>query len=224
MSGMRIPQALSEVARALEDARALGFLGPAPIELHVRHARGFVAALGAGQVESLLDLGCGAGVPGLVMAAMLPETSVVLLDANLRKTSYLTGVVQELGFGERVTVLRTRAELAGRLPEWRETIEVVVARSFGPPGATAECGSALVRVGGRMVVSEPPDPIQAADGDRIQSVSSERWPENGLGLLGLARGKLVVHEGFGYRNLEKRATIGERYPRRSGLPGQRPLF
>lgn len=213
--------------RHLEKARVLGFLGPGPVERHLVHAIGFAAAVGANQVASLLDLGSGAGVPGLILAAMMPEAEVVLLDANLRRTNFMTGAVEDLGYGSRVTVLRERAELVGRLPRWREAFDVVVARSFGSTGATGECGSSLVRVGGLVVVSEPPSNPTGPRGTAVPpsaGAERERWPLSGASRLGLTPRRPVVLGGFSFQVLDKTAPIDDRFPRRPGLPGQRPLF
>lgn len=215
------------VQRALGIGRQLGLLGPAPIELHVRHARGFLEVIGGTAPQRLLDLGSGAGVPGLLLAAMLADTQVVLLDSNLRRTEFLARTVAELGLGDRVTVLRGRAEDVAQRTEWRETQDVVVARSFGPPANTAECGAGLVRTGGVMVVSDPPlpDPPHPEPGTVDGSgADAGRWPTKGLSALGLSPRPGVVSQGFSFQVLDKVAPCPSRYPRRSGLPRQRPLF
>lgn len=220
-----VSQDLADVTESLERARELGLLGPAPVDQHVRHAQGFVAAIGQNAVGTLLDLGSGAGVPGLLLAAMLPQVRVVLLDANLRRTTFSASVVEDLELSSRVMVLRDRAEEAGRLPAWRERFDVVVGRAFGAPGPTAECGSPFLRVDGLMVVSEPPRPDDRTSlGEPCLPEAKQRWPPSGLWLLGLIPGERVFREGFSLQVLEKKAAISDRFPRRSGLPGQRPLF
>jgi hypothetical protein len=73
-------------------AREAGFLGPGPIERHLRHARGFVD-LGRMEADTesprILDLGSGGGLPGLVVAGSWPEATVVLLEANERRAGLL---------------------------------------------------------------------------------------------------------------------------------------
>ncbi len=210
---------MSQVIDTLDRARRLGFLGSAPVESHIVHARGFVSVLdGIQPPRTVLDLGSGAGVPGLVMAWMMPETRMVLLDSNLRKTKFLTEAVVALGLGERVTVVRERAEVLGRLPEWREALDVVVARAFGTSANVAECGAGLLAVGGRLIVSEPP-PVA-----RALVRPAERWPLAGLDIVGMAPGGRLERGGFGFQILEKVSRIPEIYPRRRGLPGTRPLF
>lgn len=172
------------LAAALGRARQLGFLGPGPIDRHVRHGHGFARVLerrlevgptgAAGEVmgaaarrgsradraatspRRLLDLGSGGGVPGLVIAVDLPRAEVVLLEANGRRADLLMAAVRSCALDARVEVLRQRAEETGRDPAYRGGFDAVVARSFGPPPVTAECAAPLLRPGGVLVTSEPP--------------------------------------------------------------------
>lgn len=195
------------VERALAEARALGFLGPGPLDQHERSAQAFLEALPPLATSGrMLDLGSGGGVPGLLLAAALPTSSWVLLDNHRRRTSFLSRVVADLGWGGRVEVLRAPAEQAAHDPRYRGRFAAVVSRSFGPPATTAECGAAFLVTGGRLLVAEPPAPDPA------------RWPDDGLAVLGLrqlAGGSIAVLQ----RIAEPRADVPrswralERHPR-----------
>lgn len=195
----------------LERARDLGFLGPGSLEPHVAHARGFAAVAGDPPPELVLDLGSGGGLPGLVLLALWPRTRGVLLDSNERRTAFLAEAVAALGWGDRVVVVRARAEQAGRDPTLRGRVPLVVSRGFGPPPVVAECAAPLLHVGGRLVVSEPPE------GD-------SRWPKAPLAELGLVAEALVVVPEGRFQALRQVAACPERYPRRVGVPGKRPLW
>lgn len=219
MHGTEPEPALASIPMAalvaiLEQARQVGFLGPGPVQAHVRHALGFAAAIGPAP-QSLLDMGSGAGVPGLVLALQWPTAEVVLLDANQRRADALRAAVAGLGMAGRVEVVRARAESAGRDPRWREGFEVVVARGFGPPPVTAECGSPFASVGGLLVVSDPPSP----SGGRLAG----RWPPAPLSALGLVPRPAAPHE-HSFQVLDKTASCPPRFPRRVGIPAKRPLF
>ncbi len=167
------PPVADGVLSALAEAQQMGFLGGRSIGAVVVHARGFLGPIA--HVERVVDLGSGAGVPGLIIAADRPDTEVVLLDASARRTDWLRRVVRRLGWDDRVTVVTGRAEVVARDPVWRERQPAVVARSFAAPLATAECAAGLLALGGTLVVSEPP------------SADPARWPAEALAHLGLDR-------------------------------------
>lgn len=194
---------------ALAEARALGFLGPGPLEQHVASAERFAVAIEeVGAAGPALDLGSGGGVPGLVLAEWFGDWTWVLLDAHRRRTSFLVSVVTRLGLSARVSVVRERAEVAGHSPDHRERYGVVTARSFGPPAATAEAASPFVSVEGVVVVAEPP-------GD------ADRWSADGLSVVGL---HLEAPRTEGVSVLRKVAPLASTFPREVKLQRRRPVF
>jgi 16S rRNA (guanine527-N7)-methyltransferase len=222
-------QSPAPLHQALEAAREAGFLGPGPVETHLRHAQGFVAlaqrqaALPANAgAPRLLDLGSGGGLPGLVIANQWPEASLVLLDANQRRTDFLTRTVIRLGLSDRVSVVNARAETFGRDPEYRATFDGVVVRSFGPPAVVAECAAPLLRTAGWIIVSEPPGGPESGAADS-GTQGPGRWPAEPLSELGLEP-LAFVQEEFGYQVLIQREPCPDRFPRRNGVPTKHPLF
>jgi 16S rRNA (guanine527-N7)-methyltransferase len=185
----------------LREAAALGFLGPGPVEPHVTHALRFDGVLRP--TAALLDLGSGGGVPGLILASVRPTVEVVLLDARTQRTDFLARAIGRLGWSERVTVLAGRAEALGRSPAWRGRFGAVVARSFGSPAETAECGAPFLAAGGQLVVSEPPDP------------AADRWPVDGLGLVGLRADEIGAGGLASFTQVE---PCPDRFPRRRRRP------
>jgi 16S rRNA (guanine527-N7)-methyltransferase len=219
---------LSEV---LAESRELGFLGPGPVADQLRHARGFAEAFaaaartdaegepppgpGAAQPATLVDLGSGGGVPGLVLARIWPQCRVALLEVATRRAGFLRKAIERLDCGDRVVVIRERAEVAGREPALRGRAQLVTARSFGGPATTAECAAPFLHSGGLLLVSEPPQP----PGDP----PAPRWPAEGLAQLGLAD-EGEYRTSFGFRILRSTSPCPERFPRRNGVPANRPLF
>lgn len=211
------PAGGAPLVRVLEQARDLGFLGPGPVEDHIAHAAGFAVAAG-GLPAVVVDLGSGGGVPALALAARWPEAGFVLIEAGVKRAAFLRQAVLDLGYVDRVEVRDERAEAAGRAPILRGAADLVTARSFGPPATTAECAVPFLAVGGRLVVSEPPD-----GGDH-----AGRWPTAGLAELGLEDAGVTVSDVDGhvghFRVLVQRVACSERYPRRNGVPAKRPLW
>jgi 16S rRNA (guanine527-N7)-methyltransferase len=210
-----VSAAQQELRRVLEDARAAGFLGPGPVEAHLAHAVGFAEAAEASLGRApgdFCDLGTGGGVPGLVLALRWDEAEALLVDSNERRSAALREAVARLGLGDRVGVLEQRAEIVGRPGPYRERYELVTARSFAGPGATAEIASGILGMGGYLVVSEPPvaDPT--------------RWSADGLESLGLGPPDRLVRADAHFAVLRKTAETPPRFPRGIGKPGKRPLW
>ena len=134
----------------IEDGRRLGFLGAAPVDEVIAHARAFVDAL-ASVTGSVVDLGSGGGIPGLVVANDRPDLELTLVDRRQKRTDALHRAVRRLGWADRVDV---RHADVTQLPAARW--DAAVARGFGPPEVTVRLAHAAVRPGGLIVVSEPP--------------------------------------------------------------------
>lgn len=157
-----------------------------------------------------MDLGTGAGLPGLVLAACWPATRWLFTDRRLRSESFVRWAIGLLGIAERASFVRGDVAELAREPALAAGFDMVAARAFGPPPVTAECATGFLAVGGRLVVSEPEDEVEA------------RWPGGPLGRLGLA----VQATGAGPRFVElvKVAPHEDRFPRRLAAIRRDPLY
>ena len=229
----------------LEESKDLGLLGPAPVNLHRRHALGFAEALERvwegepptiegsaadatriGEERRILDLGSGGGVPGFVLAEVWPTSSIDLLDASERRCCLLERWVSEAGWNPRVSVQCGRAEDLGRKASLRGSFDAVVARLFGRPAVTAECAAPFLTEGGFLVVSDPPEDASGTSLNEIlldPGHSGSRWPADKLALLGLEPA-LVITTPFHFTVLRQVRSCPDRFPRRTGVPAKRPLF
>ena len=111
-------------------------------------------ALGPG--TSLIDVGSGAGLPGVPLKIAFPALTLVLLEANRKKASFLQMLVRTLDL-DRVTVVRSRAEEAGHRDDLRETFDVVVSRAVAPLEVLAELTLPFCRVGGTVIAQKGED-------------------------------------------------------------------
>lgn len=192
--------------RAWERAQRRSVVGPGDPAVHLRLARGLADQLTV--PERAIDLGSGAGIPGLALAGFWPASRWTLLDAAARRVALMEETVASLGWGDRIMVVHGRAEEWAHDPAHRAQYDLVTSRSFGPPATTAECGVGFLRIGGILAVTEPPE----ADGSR--------WPVDRLAELGLA----PLPPGAGVQCLQRVGEVDGRFPRRPGLPAKRPLF
>ena len=159
----------------------------------------------------VFDLGSGGGLPALPCALATPTWTWVLLESQLRRADHLVSACRRLRLDDRVDVIHARAEDVARDPAYRATADVVTARAFGPPAVVVECAAPLLRVGGRLLVSEPPD-------------GGDRWPEAGLTPLGLSPAVVRVVNGYVVAELAQAHLSPKAYPRRPGVPVRSPLF
>jgi 16S rRNA (guanine527-N7)-methyltransferase len=164
-----------------------------------------------------IDVGTGAGVPGLVLKLALPRLSITLLDATRKKTDFLTDAVRDLGLAD-VRIVNARAEEAGHDPTLREKFDIVFARSLARLPEMAELTIPFCRMGGIVVAHKGAD---TADEVHEASYATRE--------LGAMTPKVVQVASPGPAPadsviiLRKAAPTPRRYPRRPGLPHRRPL-
>jgi 16S rRNA (guanine527-N7)-methyltransferase len=129
-----------------------------------------------------------------------------------KRAKFLAEVLEWEGAPAGGTVIAGRVEETARIPELVEAFDLVTARSFGPPSVTAECGAQFMKIGGVMIVSEPPD-----------DTDDQRWNTEKLDELGLVAEGRERH-GAAYQVLVKTHSTPNEYPRSIGTPRKRPLF
>ncbi len=191
----------------LSESVARGFLTD-QVERHIHIGAAFTRHIPPH--ASWVDLGSGGGVPGLVVGSMRPDSHGYLLDAAQKRCKFLREAITGLNL-TYLEVLEGRAEVIAR--RISETAEVVIARSFAAPAITAEIASRMLILGGRLIVSEPPEP------------APERWPETELHALGLQLERVDDQEGDVHLAIiQKVQPTPERYPRREGKPTKSPLW
>lgn len=162
----------------------------------------------------VLDLGAGAGFPGIPMKIAWTAIRLTLLEATAKKSAFLSAVVEELQIGE-TAVLTGRAETLARDPALRERFDLVVARAVAPLPALVELALPFARVGGRLVTPK---------GSRVEEELAAA--EAALGALH-GQAFVVPFEVPGPQQrlvavLKKGQTPAE-YPRGPGKPSRRPL-
>jgi 16S rRNA (guanine527-N7)-methyltransferase len=164
-----------------------------------------------------IDVGSGAGFPGLPLKIYCTRLRMVLLEATAKKVSFLEHVVSHLGL-EDVQPLWGRAEEVAHDPEHRESYDLVLARAVAELPVLAEYMLPLCRPGGRVV---------AQKGRSAQEET--QTAAHAISLLGGRLRKVVPVELQGLAEsrhlvvIDKVARTPHRYPRRPGIPAKRPL-
>lgn len=200
----------------LLDAQALGFIGTGvPLHHHIRNAIGFATlVLRDGDHGAIVDLGSGGGLPGLVLAELVPTSQIALVERSATRAQFLRDARDSCALTARVQVIEEDAAVAARRPELEATADVVTARSFAAPATTAECACRFLRPGGRLVVSEPP---RGPTGD-------DRWSPSGLGPTGLVAEPPTRAAGHTFRVLRLEEAPEARIPRSPAATRKRRLF
>jgi 16S rRNA (guanine527-N7)-methyltransferase len=214
------PRALQDLETAYGDAVRLGFLGPREAarlrERHLDDALGLAAIRPPRAGERWVDLGSGAGLPGLPLASAYPEVAFTLVDAQRRRLDWVAATAARLHV-DNVTVVHARLEEYGHGPG-RESFDVATARALGPLPVVAELGLPLLRIGGTLLVprGRPTgtelDQATAACrqlGGRVEDVVPN--PSSPIDRVGF----VVI--------MAKIAATSPRFPRRSGVPARTPL-
>ena len=164
----------------------------------------------------VIDVGSGAGFPGLPLKIMLPDIRMTLLEATAKKITFLRHMVEELGLQD-VEIIHGRAEELGQVAEHRERYDLVVARAVATLPVLLEYCLPLCRVGGRVVAQKGEDVREEVE-----------TAQNALSILGsaLVDIKPVVLPCLSLRHLvvvDKISRTPPEYPRRPGIPSKKPL-
>jgi len=166
----------------------------------------------------VVDVGSGAGFPGLPLAILRPNWRFTLIEATGKVVTYLQHVVDALGL-TNVTALHARVEDAGRSRELRERFDVAVARGLAALPVLLEYTLPLVAVGGRVVAYKGADADAevAASVNALSILGGRSRPRIAYFLPGLDRPRHLVV-------VDKRRPTPRTYPRKAGTPGRTPLL
>ncbi len=178
-----------------------------------------VAALkkSAGNSFRLIDVGTGAGIPGIPLKILRPEIRLVLLDATAKKARFLEHIIAHLGL-DGVEIAVGRAEEVAHQPDYREQFEAVLSRAVADLPALVELTLPFCAVGGRFIAQKK------GDIDDEVNQASRAIDRLGGKLVGVE--KIDLPEFADQRRLviiDKVAPTPEKYPRRPGIPVKRPL-
>jgi len=173
------------------------------------------------EVESLdfniIDIGTGAGFPGLPLKILFPQPRLVLIEPTTKKTAFLHHIIHRLEL-ENIEVLNNRAEEAAHLPLYREQFALALSRAVALLPTLVELTLPFCRIGGRFIaqkkggidqeINRAKEAIAALGGklDRIKKIELDEFDDVRY---------LVI--------IDKISPTPNKYPRRPGLPRRRPI-
>jgi len=191
-----------------------------PREIVLRHYLDSLTCLAAAEFKldaKVIDVGTGAGFPGIPVEIARPDLEMTLLDSTRKRLIFLDFLVERLGLGG-VRLFHARAEEAGRDFEHREFYDVAMARAVGKMNVLAEFCLPLVRPGGVMIAQKGPEALREVGdaegavnllGGELEKIARLRIPFSNI-----TRNLPVIR---------KLAPTPSTYPRRPALIQKRPL-
>ncbi len=191
-----------------------------PEDVITKHFLDSMSVLGTKYIkdtDSLIDVGTGAGFPGLVLKIAKPTLKVTLLDSLEKRLNFLKLVSDEIGICD-INFIHSRAEDGGKSPATREKYDVAIARAVANMSTLSEYLLPFVKVGGYFIAQKGP----LAD-EELENA------KNAIGVLG---GKIqeVIDVEIPYTDLKHRIVIVKKikpcpngYPRKAGTPSKKPL-
>lgn len=194
-----------------------------PEEIEVKHFADSLAVLKGLDLSCLkngtrvIDIGTGAGFPGLPLKIVLPQIDLALLESTAKKTVFLSHVIERLSL-ENVTVLYGRAETLAATPGHRESYDIAVSRAVARLDTLSELCLPFCRIGG-LFIAHKKDGIAAeiaataGAARKLGGGAARIVPYN---LPGMDDGRCLVV-------IPKVSPTPEQYPRRPGIPGKNPL-
>lgn len=174
-------------------------------------------AWGDAAPASLIDVGTGAGLPGIPLKILYPGMRLTLVESVGKKAGFCSHVAKTLGL-EKVEVLQERAEEVGRMSKHRERYDWAVARAVASLPILVEFLLPLVRVGGAILAQKGESgPAEAHASERaIRMLGGRLRQLISVTLPGVAEDRYLVV-------IDKIAATPPNYPRRVGVPAKTPL-
>ncbi|MDD4923480.1 MAG: 16S rRNA (guanine(527)-N(7))-methyltransferase RsmG [Dehalococcoidales bacterium] len=165
----------------------------------------------------IIDVGTGAGFPGIPLKIAIPDIKMTLLEATTKKVLFLEHIVKKLAFND-IEIINGRAEEVAHKLEYREKFDIVVSRAVAELAILSELTLPFCKIGGGVIAQKKGD-IQLELEQSLKAVETLGGSLTKVGKINLEglddERYLVV--------IDKIKATPEKYPRRSGMPEKKPL-
>lgn len=163
----------------------------------------------------LIDIGTGAGFPGIPLKIVFPELKITLLDSLNKRVGFLNDLIEELNLND-IEAIHGRAEDIARNKAYRASYDIAVSRAVANLSTLSEYCLPFVKIGGKFVSYKSGDCADEVD--------------NAKAAIQLLGGKINKIDEFSYSNnsrsfivIDKVMNTSNKYPRKAGLPSKKPL-
>jgi len=191
-----------------------------PQEIAVKHFIDSLTILNFHDISSgakVVDVGTGAGFPGIPLKIARPDISLVLLDSLRKRTQFLQAAVEQLSL-EAVTVIHGRAEEIGHDEKYRAVFDIAVSRAVAPLATLSEYCIPFVRLGGYFIAMKGPD-ISGELADAQKAINMLGGKNHGARTFSLP----VSGDARSLVFIEHISSTPAKYPRKPGTPEKKPL-